>query len=111
MNASDPCIPWFYPKSDAGVAAFRRICNPWETIKFKELMEETPSETKCGHCLPDCSATVYNAKVSAAPFRHCNFKNLGVSYFCNFNRKGGDINPPIWGQRVIDQYIEGKTLL
>ena len=105
MNISDPCIPWFYPKNNTRLESKTRICDPWETIEFKELMEVTPTET-CSQCLPDCSETVYNAKVSTSPFRPCSFKNLGLSYLCNINQKGGKINPPIWGQQAIDQYTE-----
>ena len=40
--------------------------------------------------------------VSSAPFRRCDYKNLGVSFLCNFEEY---LDPPIWGQKVRDQYI------
>ena len=55
----------------------------------------------CDHCLPDCTTTIYKASVTAAPFRHCDYKNLGTSYLCDFD---GTVSPKIWGQDVQDQY-------
>ena len=62
---------------------------------------QVPTET-CDYCYPDCSTTLYTASVTAAPFRRCDYKNLGVSFLCNFDE---EIQPPIWGQRVLDQYV------
>lgn len=97
MNSSDPCIPWYFPKNSSSLA---RICDPWEAKTFKEHMSNI-SEAECSYCLPDCSYTLYSASVTAAPFRRCDYKNLGTSYLCDFNKF---IKPPIWGQQVLDQY-------
>ena len=65
-------------------------------------MDETPGDY-CDHCLPDCDIILYEASISAAPFRHCDYKNLGVSYLCDFD---GTVSPKIWGQKVQDQYMK-----
>ena len=96
-NNSDPCIPWYFPRNDtSGI----RLCNPWEAQEFRVIMDNVP-DRHCEYCLPDCSTTLYHATITAAPFRRCDFKNLGVSRLCNFGQK---IHPPIWGQQVLDQY-------
>ena len=62
------------------------------------------------HCLPDCNETIYTASSSAAPFRHCDFRNLEMNPMCNLGRSDtdgtgfGDVNPPMWGQSVLEQY-------
>lgn len=96
-NNTDPCIPWYFPRNDtSGI----RLCNPWEAQAFRVIMDNVP-DRHCEYCLPDCSTTLYHATITAAPFRRCDFKNLGVSRLCNFGQK---IHPPIWGQQVLDQY-------
>ena len=61
-------------------------------------------------CLPDCDETLYTASVSAAPFRQCDFKNLGMNPMCDLDRSDpratgfADVNPPMWGESVLEQY-------
>ena len=60
-------------------------------------------------CLPDCDETHYTASVSASPFRKCDFKNMGLTALCNLGGGGsggemGEIEPPMWGESVINQY-------
>ena len=40
------------------------------------------SESECEHCLPDCFGTHYEASVTAAPFRRCDYKNFNLSPLC-----------------------------
>ena len=91
MNSSDPCVPWYFPISNNSTS---RLCDPWEAREFRFYMSSIPYET-CNYCLPDCSTTMYSSSVTAAPFRRCNYKNLGVSFLCNFEET---IQPPIWSQ-------------
>ena len=100
MNLTSPCIPWYFPKNDSSNV---RVCNPWEARTFRNKMDAIPND-QCNYCLPDCSKTLYHATVTAAPFRRCNFQNLGISHLCNFESKA--IDPPVWGQPVLDQYLE-----
>ncbi len=99
LSINDSCLPWYFPTNDQESI---RICNPWEARDFRKNMHTVPSD-KCDHCLPDCRTTQYTASVTAAPFRRCDYKNLGISFFCNFAAE--NIEPPIWGQSVIDQYV------
>ena len=103
MNQSDPCIPWYFPINDTSTA---RLCDPWEAREFRQYMKSIPYDT-CDYCLPDCETTIYHASVTAAPFRRCDYKNLGVSFLCNFNGNilGKQIQPAIWAESVIAQYI------
>ena len=99
MNMETPCVPWYLPINDTSDTV---LCNPWEAREFRKAIDETPGDY-CDHCLPDCTAILYEASVTAAPFRHCNYKNLGVSYLCNFDE---NVSPKIWGQKVQDQYMK-----
>ena len=62
------------------------------------------------HCLPNCEETTYTATVSAAPFRRCDFKTLGVNPLCDpstFEESDEGfrgINPPIWGMSAFNHY-------
>ena len=93
------CTPWFLPITDI---AENRMCDPWDAQLFVKQMREIP-DSKCDYCLPDCNVTLYDARVTAVPFRTCNEKNLGVSFLCNL--EGHDIpDPPIFGHQVLEEY-------
>ena len=98
MNASDPCIPWYFPKSEANKT---RICDPWEAREFRKEMSLVPIGT-CDGCLPNCNTTLYSASATVAPIRRCDYKNLGLSFLCNFEE---DHQPPIWADSVLEQYM------
>ena len=59
--------------------------------------------------MPSCEETHYTVGVSAAPFRQCNNKNLGMTSLCDLESHGdmAGIDPPIWGASVLRQYAEG----
>ena len=99
MKLEKPCIPWYFPKNDTSGL---RLCNPWEAMDFRKIMDKIPV-AYYSHCLTDCSGITYHAKVTAAPFSRCDFKNIGVSDLCNFDVK---LSPTIWGESVMDQYKE-----
>ena len=101
------CTPWFYPVSDQHLT---NICDPWETKAFQELITSVPSNT-CSSCLPDCRSTIYDARVSSAPFRDCDHTNLGTSVLCDLGRSAGkDLNsvnlknPSIYQEKVLAEY-------
>ena len=94
----EPCFPWYFPINDTSNA---RLCDPWEAREFKSHMSSLPYDA-CDDCMPDCVTTIYSTSVTAAPFRRCDYKNLGISFLCNFEEA---LKPPIWGQRVLDQYL------
>ena len=99
MNASDPCIPWYFPKSEANKT---RICDPWEAREFRKKMSHVPIGT-CDDCLPDCNTTLYSAEATVAPIRRCDYKNLGLSFLCDFEENH---QPPIWADSVLEQYMD-----
>ena len=99
MKLEKPCVPWYFPKNDTSGL---RLCNPWEAMDFRKIMDKTPV-SHYNHCLTDCNGFTYHATVTAAPFSRCDFKNIGVSDLCNFDVK---LSPTIWGESVIDQYKE-----
>ena len=103
MTSNDTCIPWYFPINDTSKS---RLCDPWEARQFRTHMNSIPFGT-CSHCLPDCSTTLYTASVTAAPFRRCDYKNLGISVLCDFEEA---LEPPIWGQQVLDQYVSDLKL-
>ena len=95
------CIPWYFPTSkDTNIT----MCNPFDSYKFVGYMKNI-SQSKCGHCLPDCTTTVYDSSVTAAPFRKCNFKNLGVSPLCHLS---STIQPQIWSESMLAEYEDKK---
>ena len=98
-NATNDCTPWFYPIADSDISQF---CDPWDTAEFQRLMALA---TDCS-CLPDCTKTIYEATVSAAPFRQCDHTNLGTSQLCDL--EDVDMNPPIWQQLVQNEYISAQ---
>ena len=104
MNSSDPCVPWYFPISNNSTS---RLCDPWEAREFRFHMSSIPYET-CNYCLPDCTTTMYSSSVTAAPFRRCNYKNLGVSFLCNFDET---IQPPIWSQGMNISPLFKKQLM
>ena len=98
-TVTSSCVPWYFPTSkDANVS----MCDPFDSFKFVGFMKNI-SQSKCGHCLPDCTTTVYDSSVTAAPFRKCNFKNLGVSPLCHL---GSTIRPQIWSESLLAEYEE-----
>lgn len=103
-NVTDQCVPWFLPVTDNEA----RMCDPYEKFSFEYHMRSVPDEY-CSHCLPDCDGTVFDISITAAPFRRCDTKNLGLSKLCSFNDMSTDaagsfMNPPIWGDAVLQQY-------
>jgi hypothetical protein len=57
--------------------------------------------------LPNCDETLYTASVSAARFRPCDLKNLGLTTLCTLSSEDA-IYPPIWGSSVLGQYEKAK---
>ena len=104
MNASDPCMPWYFPITNDSNA---RLCDPWEAREFRKIMSKIPVNN-CSHCLPDCNATMYKASTTAAPIRRCDYKNLGVNFLCTFDEQiqGKRLEPSMWADNVLKQYME-----
>jgi hypothetical protein len=97
-NETFGCAPWFYPATDE---EYSNVCDPWETKTFQDFMTNVPDQ-ECSYCLPDCTDTIYQSRVSAAPFRDCDHTNLGSSALCDFEDL--DMNPPIWSHMVGEEF-------
>ena len=61
--------------------------------------------------MPSCEETHYTVSVSAAPFRQCSNKNLGLTSLCDLESHGdmAGVDPPIWGASVLRQYAQGEN--
>ncbi len=93
------------------------LCDPWGAVSYRTAVEELTDEVgvsanadlgtnsysvrcfQCNYCLPDCNGTIYSQTVTAVPYRRCDSKNLGVSYFCNIDDASLP-SPPIFGAQV-----------
>ena len=68
------------------------------------------------HCLPNCEEIRYTSTLSAAPFRRCDFKTLGINPLCDpsaFEETDeglSGINPPIWGTSAFNNYRQAKLM-
>jgi hypothetical protein len=63
-----------------------KICDPWQALQLSNMMKEIPI-TQCSSCLPDCSTTEFEKKVTAVPFGKYDYTNIGINDFRNFNKK------------------------
>ena len=102
-NETFGCAPWFYPATDS---QYTNICDPWDTRRFQVFMTNVP-DSECSSCLPDCRDTLYEFRVSNAPFRYCDHTTLGASSLCDFENR--DMNPPIW-MKTVQREFQGEKL-
>ena len=99
QNLSQGCTPWYFPFVDEAFS----LCNPWQTVRISEIMQdEVPSEA-CSYCLPDCRRIVYRQSISTQPFRRCDERNLELTDHCSVLSKD-TIKPEIWGRQVLENY-------
>jgi len=95
-----PCIPWFIPT----VEKYPKICNPWEAVKFVDIMSNVP-QSKCPNCLPDCTVTVYKTLVTAVPLRNCSLASMKTISFCNTSANTQS-NSTMMGNLLFNNYNE-----
>ena len=103
MKLTTDCMPWYFPQKEK-TEEYRnqtRICDPYESHEFLNLMESVPPK-EFKRCLPDCNSIEYSVSVTAAPFRRCNYKNLGMSRLCDFDNSVA-IYPAIWSDLVVKE--------
>ena len=104
INVSNSCIPWFYPSSSSKT---EKLCNPWTTKKFKQILEKQVPKDQCNYCLPDCTTTIYDTSVSYAELRQCDRTNLGsTSLLCDLVNSA--INPAPWINIAQSEYKNAK---
>jgi hypothetical protein len=99
LNTTVPCTPWYLPY---GVNT-TTLCDPWEAKQFNNFMFAGSLKDMCPHCLADCSKTIYQPVVTAAPFRTCDDSNFGTSHFCTLEDPALP-QPRIWGKQIKDEY-------
>ena len=101
------CAPWFFPDIKMPLP----VCNPWEAFDFQTRMKKI-SNVRCRKCLPDCDGLKIRTSVSAAPFRGCTDKNVGLSSPClmEMNNNAPIQHPPKWGHAVLEEYRSRGTI-
>jgi hypothetical protein len=73
MNLTASCTPWYFPFTDDSVT----LCDPWQALRFYDIMYNDIPDEVCSHCLPDCTNTIYRPVVTTLPFKPCDESNLG----------------------------------
>ena len=99
------CTPWNFPTQDK---PDQTMCDPWSAFHIERTMFQEMPDGKCDHCLPDCTETQFSTFVTSVPFRRCDYKNLGVSYLCDFKDPYLP-EPRIWGRQVLTEYDENPA--
>jgi hypothetical protein len=96
---TDTCIPWFYPVPDDKNG---KMCNPWNTLKFQNILDEDFQMSMCKHCFPDCTTTVYDTSIAYATFQECDHTNTGANMLCDM--VNGALNPAPWTYLAQTEY-------
>jgi hypothetical protein len=81
QNMTSGCTPWYFPFVNENY----RLCDPWQTVRITEIMDEEVPTDECSYCLPDCIRTIYQQSVSAQPFRRCDERNIQLTDMCSMN--------------------------
>ena len=98
------CLPWFYPSNNE---TSPKMCNPWNTQKFLEIMQKQIPQNQCQHCLPDCSTTKYSTTMTYANLRKCDRTNIGgTSMLCAM--VDGPLNPAPWMNTAQTEFINAN---
>ena len=99
IEANESCIPWFYPTQDKDAV---KMCNPWNTLKFRKIVSENIPRDQCNYCLPECTTTVYSTASSYAALQKCDHTNTGTNRLCNMMK--GTLNPAPWTYLAQQEY-------
>ena len=99
LKSVESCIPWFYPIQDAEM---QKMCDPWTTMKFRQIFEKKIPRGLCDFCLEDCSSTTYRTSISYSELEKCDNSNIG-SVFCDLT--SADMNPAPWISDVETEYL------
>lgn len=95
------CVPWNFPSADQGVP----MCKPMERHRFLQAFQTAETNNifvgSMARCLPNCGGTSYDISVTAAPFRHCDQANMGLTRFCDIDV---NLNPQKWGDSILESY-------
>ena len=100
QNQTYTCTPWYFPF----VSERYTMCNPWETVRIYQIMQNEVPLDVCNYCLPDCRRTIYSQSVTTLPFRRCDERNVELTNMCSVLNKNVP-KPEIWGRQVIDHFM------
>ena len=99
-KVTEICYPWFLPAKNEVTQQF---CNPWNLVKFKEIMKNQVPNDYCDHCLPDCTTTKYDSSISYAKFRKCDITSTGGNnMLCDLINN--PMNPAVWTSVAQKEY-------
>lgn len=98
-SGSKNCVPWFYPSADENA---EKMCNPWHTKTFRNILKEHIPKDACNYCLPDCSTTLYDSTMTYAELRKCDRTNMGSSMLCDLENQ--ELNPAPWIKIAQEEY-------
>ena len=98
-DINDSCTPWFYPVQNEKVG---KMCNPWNMLKFVDILDNDIPEKECDYCLPECTTTVYETSISYAQFQQCDHTNTGTNSLCDM--VNGNLNPAPWTYLAQNEY-------
>ena len=103
-NTTEICVPWFFPvKNDTSI----KMCNPWNTQKFLEIIEKKIPKDECNYCLPDCATVKYDAVMTYANLRKCDRTTIGgTSMLCAL--VDGPMNPAPWMSTAQNEFINAN---
>ena len=100
QNLGYLCTPWYFPFVDENYT----MCDPWQTVRISQIMQNDVSSEQCSYCLPDCVQTIYRTSTTTQQFRRCDERNLELTKMCSILRKN-ITKPEIWGRQVLDYYL------
>jgi len=106
-NEGTRCIPWFYPVNNETPY---KMCNPWNTEKFLQIIKEQVPKDECKHCLPDCETTIYQSTMTYTQLRKCDRTNLGgSSILCSLVDE--PLNPAPWTNAAQNEFARANQTL
>ena len=102
-DGRDSCTPWFYPVRNDRAG---KMCNPWDMLKFIDILDNDIPEEECKYCLPECTTTVYDTSISYAEFQECDHTNTGTNMLCDM--VNGTLNPAPWTYLAQNEYTNAS---
>jgi hypothetical protein len=107
LKSSNACVPWYYPSNQSEI---KTICDPWDSVKFIEILNKKIPSEQCEKCLPDCSITKYESSMAYAKLQKCDGTTIGSSsILCDIMDK--TINPAPWVSLAQNEYITSNLTI
>ena len=107
LTTTNACIPWYYPADEREVTKF---CNPWNTEKFRNILNEQIPTGLCKKCLPDCSITKHATSITYAVLQKCDDTMIGsTSMLCNM--LNSTLNPTPWVNLAQNVYTNSNQTI